>query len=705
MSKRGTIAVEEAVITPSTKWLLEETFSILNPGDSSNKALEAHAAKLLDIHDKRLGTMDAEGVEYMLLSLTAPGCQGITDPQLAEKTAREANDWLACQVAKRPERFGGLAALSMHDPAEAAQELERAVKQLGFFGGLVNDYQSTDGGSGREYFDTAKYDPFWKKVEELDVPIYLHPRYVSIKDLQPGSLYGDRPHLQGAAVQFHLDLSYHIYALCSSGVFDRFPGAKIVAGHLGENIPLNLWRASHWYNKPSKKATRPSKEDYNYYFKHNVYITTSGNFFTPGLKLCIDTIGLDRCMYSIDTPYEDIEEAQAWWRTVDLDGDAREQSDYILVHLATGRTCHNFIMAIVTSAPSSHQAAVYDKPGELSTKVKDIETPSPSAGEVLVKLSHSGVCHSDLSIMKNSWGLPFSLPNTQVGGHEGVGTVVQIGEGADIHGFAIGDRVGVKWLRDICGSCVYCIAGEDGLCAKQSVSGMFNPGTFQQYLTVPARYLTHIPDGVSSEVAAPMLCAGLTSYAALRKVNASPGDWVVVSGAGGGLGHLVTQIAAKAFGYRVIGIDQASKEDVVEESGAEIFIDAAASSEELISQVKKLTDNLGANAVVVCASSNAAYSQGLELLRPGGKLVGVGMPGGKPVAIASAMPGLIVQKQLKIVGSILGNRQDAIDVLNLAARGVITVHYQTRQLSELTEIFREMESGSLAGRAVLDLQS
>ncbi|RBQ69328.1 hypothetical protein FVER14953_04344 [Fusarium verticillioides] len=217
MSKRGTIAVEEAIITPSTKWLLEETFSILNPGDSSNKALEAHAAKLLDIHDKRLATMDTEGVEYMLLSLTAPGCQGITNPQLAGKTAKEANDWLACEVAKRPDRFGGLAALSMHDPEEAAQELERAVKQLGFFGALVNDYQSVEGGSGREYFDTAKYDPFWKKVEELDVPIYLHPRYVSIKDLQPGSLYGDRPHLQGAAVQFHLDLSYHIYALCSSG--------------------------------------------------------------------------------------------------------------------------------------------------------------------------------------------------------------------------------------------------------------------------------------------------------------------------------------------------------------------------------------------------------------------------------------------------------------------------------------------------------
>lgn len=315
----------------------------------------------------------------------------------------------------------------------------------------------------------------------------------------------------------------------------------------------------------------------------------------------------------------------------------------------------------------------------------------------------------------------------QVGGHEGVGTIVRLGTGAETHGFSIGDRVGVKWLRDICGSCGmllcsdapghlfhpprstltcpgYCIAGEDGLCAKQSVSGLFQPGTFQQYLTVPARYLTPIPDGVSSEVAAPMLCAGLTSYAALRKASMTPGNWLVVSGAGGGLGHLVTQLAAKAFGQRVVGIDQASKEKVVKESGAEIFLDVGNAGVDLVAEAKRLTDDLGAHTVIVCAASNAAYAQGVELLRPGGTLVGVGMPGGKPVAIASAAPGLIVQKQLKVQGSILGNRQDAIDVLDLAARGVITLHYQTRRLEDLTHVFEDMESGTLSGRAVLDLQ-
>jgi 2,3-dihydroxybenzoate decarboxylase len=221
MTNKGTIAVEEAIITPSTTWLLKETQSILTPGDHGGKALQLHTERLLDIHGKRLASMDAEGVDYMLLSLTAPGCQGITDPELAKQTAREANDWLASEVAKRPDRFGGLAALSMHDAETAAQELERAVKELGFFGGLVNDYQSTETETGRMYLDDPKYDPFWKMVEELDVPIYLHPRYLGKMDLQPGSMYGDRPHLQGAAVQFHLDLSLHIYAICASGKQDR----------------------------------------------------------------------------------------------------------------------------------------------------------------------------------------------------------------------------------------------------------------------------------------------------------------------------------------------------------------------------------------------------------------------------------------------------------------------------------------------------
>ncbi|KAF7556038.1 hypothetical protein G7Z17_g1709 [Cylindrodendrum hubeiense] len=320
MASKGTVAIEEAVVNPDDIAWLSETSALYAP-NSDPKQFRHHALtqKLADIHDQRLQRMDAEGVDYMLLSLTSPGCQGEPDPTKAYNLAVASNDWLAHEVSRNPSRFGALAALSMHDASEAATELRRAVKQLGIFGGLLNDFQSIGpDGAGAKYYDTAEYHVFWKTVEELGVPIYMHPRYPAAPELQPEGKYGPRKHLIGAAVQFHLDLSFHVYSLCSSGIFDLFPKAQIVIGHLGEGIPFNLWRADHWYNKPVKKETRPSKYDYKYYFNHNVSITTSGNFSTAGLKFCLDEIGADRCLFAIDFPYDTIEEAQTWWKGIDL---------------------------------------------------------------------------------------------------------------------------------------------------------------------------------------------------------------------------------------------------------------------------------------------------------------------------------------------------------------------------------------------------
>ncbi|KAF2262881.1 amidohydrolase-like protein 2 [Lojkania enalia] len=324
---KGTIAIEEAIIDQAgvQAHSFAQFQSLMRPGGDPASGLSAHEKRLLDIHDERLQKMDEHGVEYMLLSLTSPGCQGEADPEKARKMAQVANDYLAREVKKNPKRFGGFAALSMHNAQDAAEELRRAVKELGMFGGLVNDFQSK-GANGEEkvYFDTPDYDAFWETVQELNVPIYLHPRYAIPQDLQPGTRYGDRKHLLGAGVQFHLDLSWHLYAICSSGIFDRFPKVQIVAGHLGENIPFNLWRADHWINHPFKRGSRPMKHDYGYYWKHNVSITTSGNFNTRGLKYCIEELGLDRCLYAIDTPYETIEEGQNWWKSVDLPEDQKD---------------------------------------------------------------------------------------------------------------------------------------------------------------------------------------------------------------------------------------------------------------------------------------------------------------------------------------------------------------------------------------------
>lgn len=235
---KGTIAVEEAVVNPNDLEFLADVASMYSPGASATAGSTHHALgqKLADIHGERLRQMDAEGVEYMLLSLTAPGCQGVTDPTKAQAMAKRSNDWLASEVQRNPERFGGLAALSMHSGAEAAAELRRAVKELGMFGALLNNYQCTgDQGRGKTFFDTPEYHVFWETVQELDVPVYMHPSYPTSGDLaSPESQYGPRKHLLGAAVQFHLDLSFHIYALVSSGIFDLYPRVQVVAGHLGE---------------------------------------------------------------------------------------------------------------------------------------------------------------------------------------------------------------------------------------------------------------------------------------------------------------------------------------------------------------------------------------------------------------------------------------------------------------------------------------
>jgi propanol-preferring alcohol dehydrogenase len=179
---------------------------------------------------------------------------------------------------------------------------------------------------------------------------------------------------------------------------------------------------------------------------------------------------------------------------------------------------------------------------------------------------------------------------------------------------------------------------------------------------------------------------------------------VVVSGSGGGLGHLALQIGARGLGLRMIGVDHGSKEQLSKDSGAEHFFDITKyKGDELKDEIKKVTGGLGANAVIVCTAANAAYAQGLEFLRFGGTLVCVGVPEHNPEPIASAFPAAIVTQQLKIVGSAVGNQREALEVLDLAARGLVKTHYRTEKLEQLTEVFKEMDEGRLQGRVVIDL--
>lgn len=202
-----------------------------------------------------------------------------------------------------------------------------------------------------------------------------------------------------------------------------------------------------------------------------------------------------------------------------------------------------------------------------------------------------------------------------------------------------------------------------------------------------------------------MLCAGLTSYAALRKSDAKSGQFVVVSGAGGGLGHLACQIGSRGMAMRMIGIDHGSKEALVKECGAEAFIDITKFDDKtIVEEVKRLTGGLGAKAVIVCTNSNKAYAQAMGFLQFGGTLVCVGVPEGDFVPIATAYPGAIIPQMQTIKGSAIGTQAEALEVLELAARGLVKTHYKLEKMEKLTEVFEDMAAGKLQGRVVLDLE-
>lgn len=205
-----------------------------------------------------------------------------------------------------------------------------------------------------------------------------------------------------------------------------------------------------------------------------------------------------------------------------------------------------------------------------------------------------------------------------------------------------------------------------------------------------------------------MLCAGLTTYAALTASGVDPGQWIVVSGAGGGLGHIGCQLARRGMRYRVIGIDAGSKEQLARESGAEEFVDIDAFKDDdkgLIAKVKAITGGRGAKAVLVCTASNSAYTQALEMLAPRGTLVCIGVPEGESKAISNAFPSKLVFAEYRIVGVAVGNQREASEVMELAAKGEVKPSFRVEQIEKLTEVFQEMKEGKIMGRVVIDLQS
>jgi alcohol dehydrogenase, propanol-preferring len=258
-----------------------------------------------------------------------------------------------------------------------------------------------------------------------------------------------------------------------------------------------------------------------------------------------------------------------------------------------------------------------------------------------------------------------------------------------------GDRVGIAWLHSACGHCDYCLAGWETLCPQQQNSGYSVDGTFAEYALGAADYLGHIPKDLSDVDAAPILCAGVTTYKGLKQTQARPGDWVVISGVGG-LGHVAVQYA-KAMGMHVVAVDLGpEKMALARKLGAEITIDAAIQDPQKVVQ-KEIG---GAQGVLVTAVSLVAFKQALGMLRRGGTCVLNGLPPGEfPVSIFD----LVLNGQT-VRGSIVGTRLDLEEALAFAAAGQVKATIETQPLGSINEIFKRMKQGKVNGRVVLDLQ-
>jgi predicted TIM-barrel fold metal-dependent hydrolase len=301
------------------KIALEEHFAIeATLGDS--KVFGGHVwgelgPRLLDIQDIRLRQMDQHGVEMMILSLNAPAVQAIHDIKRAIAVARQANDVLAENVRQRPGRVSAVAALPMQDPEAAIVELNRCIKELGFVGALVNGFSQIGTPDNVTYYDLPQYRPFWRAVEALDVPFYLHPRNPLANWSKQ---YEGHSWLLGPTWGFHAETAVHALRLIGSGLFDECPKLKMVLGHLAEGIPAYLWRIdgrNGWMKEPHGY---PAKHNVAHYFRKNFWCTSSGNFSTPALINAMTEMGAERVMFSVDWPFEDIGEGCDWFDRAEI---------------------------------------------------------------------------------------------------------------------------------------------------------------------------------------------------------------------------------------------------------------------------------------------------------------------------------------------------------------------------------------------------
>jgi propanol-preferring alcohol dehydrogenase len=307
----------------------------------------------------------------------------------------------------------------------------------------------------------------------------------------------------------------------------------------------------------------------------------------------------------------------------------------------------------------------------------------------LIKVEACGVCHSDLHIADGDWSqLAAIVKKPLILGHEIAGGVIEKGE--DVRDLQIGDRVGIPWVHWTCGECEFCREGNENLCSRQKITGVTVDGGYAELVKAPASHAIRIPDGLSPSDAAPLFCAGVTVFRALKKARISPGQRLAVFGVGG-LGHLAVQLGV-GLGAEVSAIDISDEKLALAKSlGASTAVNAASSN-----AVKELRGR-GVHVALVASAARAAYDMAFSCVRPTGTLLVVGLPAEN----ICFPPILMSAREVCIQASAVGTREDVREVLALAAAGRIRCQVGTRPLREANEVFEELRSGQVSGRIVL----
>ena len=303
------IALEEHFLSPGLADYWRPTMT-----EVPAAAVDTLYRRLTDFDGERIETMDRTGIGRAVLSVSGAGVQAERDPAVATQQAREANDFLAEQIARHPDRYAGFAHLAVQDAAGAARELERCVREVGFKGAMI--YGHTNG----LYLDDLSLDPFWAAAEARGALVYIHPT----DPLVPAPALSGVPALRRATWEWGFETGSHALRLVFSGQFDRFPKAKVGLGHMGETLPYLLWR----FDSRAKLYNVTLAKEPSQYIKDNIVVTVSGVYAREPLMCAVDALGRDKVMFAADYPFESADEAGHFMDDVSIPEDLRAAVAY-----------------------------------------------------------------------------------------------------------------------------------------------------------------------------------------------------------------------------------------------------------------------------------------------------------------------------------------------------------------------------------------